>query len=1122
MKPDSTDKPPTTEPAFVPELLGLGEPTDSVESAAEGAEGVSRRRFLGAVGASALAATAGCIRPAYPRKIYPYTTQPDEITPGVPHYYATAAPLSGYGSGVLVRSNEGRPTKVEGNPDHPSSHGGANLFALASIYDFCDPDRSRGTTHRGGASSYEEAIAALRSRLHNPDGSKKAGAKVRIVTETVTSPTLSAQIAKVLEAFPDARWVQHDVAARESVRAGTIKAFGRALNIVYDFMKADVVLSLDADFLTCGPGACRYSRDFADRRKIREDGKDAKEIAEGSKKEGVKADQVNRLYAVECMPTPTGSVADHRLPLPSGQVEAFARALAAELGVAGAPAGGALSDAAKAWIKPLADDLKAKKGKSIVVAGDNQPASLHALVAAINSTLENLGKTVILSAPVEVRPADEKKLIDLKTLTGEMAAKQVDVLLVLGVNPAYTVAGDLPFAAAVRNVSEAKGFTLHLGLHQDETAVLCEWHVPEAHYLETWGDIRGHDGTITIQQPLIAPLYQGKSVLEFLATAFAVTGSGEPREGLDIVHDFGKTQFAAEKRPGEFEIFWQESVRKGVVENTALAPENVPLSGNWAAGAPATPAPGASDIELNFRTDPSLFDGRYANNGWLQELPKPVTKLTWDNAANMSAATAKKFGIADPYPRWTAGEHGRMEVGVVELTIGEKKVKAPAWILPGHADGSVTIHLGYGRTRAGHVSTTPDEPNADGKPTRGFNAYALLTSDSTGRPVWFATGLAVTTTNKNYFLACTQAYQVMTQRDPVSGHELDRKPVRWGTMKEVREGVPSYEKDPGFAKVPPMAAGEWHEIYENIPQPGHHHANEKQIDKQADKHALTMYYDNEKFERFTPGLTPPHQRRWAMAIDLNACTGCSACVVACVGENNIPTVGKYEVTRGREMHWIRVDRYYVGKPGDARLEDGGAITTLFQPVMCVQCENAPCEIVCPVGATVHSADGLNDMTYNRCVGTRYCSNNCPYKVRRFNFLSFQDWDTNSLKLGRNPDVGVRSRGVMEKCTFCVQRIRGAEIVAERELAQGVRKLPDLSKGETLIKDGEILTACQAACPSAAIVFGDLNDTHSVVAKWKNEPRNFGLLAELNTRPRLTHLAIVRNPNPAMPNTTKGA
>jgi MoCo/4Fe-4S cofactor protein with predicted Tat translocation signal len=1063
------------------------------EDAAEWSDPVSRRRFLGLMGASIALAGAGCnLRPAPERKILPYTTQPDELTPGVPLFFATAAPLSGYGTGILVRSHEGRPIKIEGNPSHPSSLGGVGVYAQATVLDLYDPDRSRGATNKGQPSTYEVAIGALRKELFSSNAltlqpEAKSAIQLRIVTETVTSPSLADQITKLLEKFSNAKWIQHDPVSRKNVNEGIQKAFGRPLNVTYDFTKADVVLSLDADFLCSGPGHVRYSRDFASRRKVRRD-----------KHDGIEADKMSRLYAVECMPTNTGASADHRLALTSSQIESFARELAKELGVAGVPAAGDLPEPAKAWLKPLAADLKDRKGKTAILVGDHFPASLHALAFAINSALGNIGQTVIQSPAIEVRPP-EGKASDLKTLTAEMAEtteknKKVEVLLILSSNPAYTAPADVPFAAACQNVP----FKFHLGTHQDETAVLCEWHIPEAHYLETWGDIRGHDGTIAIQQPLIAPLYHGKSIIEFLADLT----QGPVRLGLDIVKSYWRNRFTTAKSSGEFEIFWQVSVRSGVVAEPASPPNSIPLDGGWATGSsPVAAAPAEGQYELNFRPDPTLYDGRYANNGWLQELPKPMTLLTWDNAAFVSPATADKLAVKTSY-RWTGGEHGRAEVCVIELTVKiqgkDTTIKAPVWILPGHADGAVTVHLGSGRPRAGQfVGNLPHEPNADNQPVRGFNAYAIRSVDSLG----YATGLMLRKTSKKYFLACVQGRWSTIQTDPTSGEEMDRMPVRRGTLKK-------YKDNPAFAKIPPMAAGETELIVKNTPFPKHDethdHKHDEQKNPEHEKHShderlipLTMY---KEVESLAPDVPEGQRRRWGMAIDLSACTGCSSCVIACQSENNSPVVGKEQVTRGRAMHWIRIDRYYGGHQ-----EAPNADVTSFQPVMCVQCENAPCEIVCPVGATVHSTDGLNDMAYNRCVGTRYCSNNCPYKVRRFNFLTFADWSTETLKLGRNPDVTVRSRGVMEKCTFCVQRIRGAEIVAERE--------------GRAIQDGEILTACQSACPSGAIVFGDLNDSKSVVARWKNEPTNYGLLAELNTRPRLTHLAILRNPNEKMP---KGA
>ncbi len=1129
MKPDSTDTSETF-PVAPPALLGAGQ-DEFPEGASEFADEPSRRRFLTLMSASiALATGAGCnLRPASQRKILPYTTQPDEVTPGVPTYYASAAPFAGYGQGVLVRSNEGRPTKIEGNPTHPGSLGGAGLHALASVLDLYDPDRARGVTNRGVATNYELAVAALRKALVEESGQPK-NIKLRILTETVTSPTLAGQITALLAAVPNARWTQFEAISSTNAREGITRAFGKPLNVVYDFNKADVVVSLDADFLGTGPGHVRYSRDFADRRKLRHDGKDAAQIAAGREaatrekpfKEGVKADLadtlVNRLYAVETMPTNTGAVADHRLAVTSGEVETFARVLAQKLGVAGVLAAGALSAGAQTWFAaqpnmpdgPLVADLKAeaRKGKVIVVAGDHLAPSLHALVMAINDKLGSFGQTVKLIESVEATAAG--KMIDLKTLTGELAAKTADALLILGgANPAHTAPADVDFAAALDAFSrDNTKFSLFLGSHQDETGVLCQWLVNEAHYLETWGDIRAYDGTASIQQPLIAPLHGGKSAIELLATVMKSAEPGvpaAPRDPQEIVRETWKKWYEAKNKgatAGAFERFWQTSVRAGVIAGSAPAAATATLVATWSSGAAASPpVPGPDALEVNFRACPSLFDGRFANNGWLQELPKPLTKISWDNAAYMSPATAAKLQLPKTNFKWTGGEHGRAEVSVVELDVNGKKVKAPVWVLPGHADGAVTVHLGHGRARAGtYAATTPDEPNTEGQPYRGFNAYPLRTSAAP----WSATA-KVTKTGKLYFLACTQGHWSMVEKDPVSGKMMDRKPVRRGTLAD-------YKKNPMFAKLPPMATGETEAINDNMPQPKgykEHHAHDARL------HPLNMYAPA---EGLAPGMREFQQRRWAMALDLSACTGCSACVVACQSENNIPIVGKKEVTRGREMYWINIDRYYEGPANDVlALTDPNAVKAYFQPRMCVQCENAPCEIVCPVGATVHSTDGLNDMTYNRCVGTRYCSNNCPYKVRRFNFLTFQgnDWNTDTIKLGRNPDVSVRSRGVMEKCTFCVQRIRYAEIVAERELALGTRKEPDPAKGEVLIKDGEILTACQSACPSGAIVFGDINDPTAAVSRWKNEPSNYGLLAELNTRPRLTHMAVVRNPNPAM-------
>jgi molybdopterin-containing oxidoreductase family iron-sulfur binding subunit len=973
------------------------------------AEVMDRRHFLAVAGASAaLAGASGCSpRPAPRGELVPYVRPPEQLAPGVPLTFATAMELGGAAIGLLATSREGRPTKIEGNPNHPGSLGSSDLFAQASLLGLYDPDRSKGVTRRNAPATWDEAVGAIRAALEVRRA--KGGAGVRILTGATTSPAGAAAVGELLAQFKGAKWVRYEPCGPAAAEEGARVAFGEPAGPVYDFAKADVVLALDADFLACAPGTVRYQRDFADRRRVR----------------AGTADRMNRLYAVETMLTATGAGADHRLALTPAEVEPFARALAAELKVEGAPAAGPLPDAARAWLGPLARDLLAHKGRSLVLAGDGQSASLHALGHALNHALGNVANTVRFVEPFVAGPATGAD--GFEQLVRDMDAGHVDVLLVLGANPVYTAPVDVPFAAALQKVR----LTAHLGLYRDETAAACEWHLPEAHYLECWGDARGFDGTATVHQPLIEPLYGGRSALELVA--WLATGSEQ--RGRELVRGHWRK---ARGNPADFEAFWEAAVQKGVIPDSASPVREVKLSAGWAKSAP--PAAGEG-LEVSFRPDPALYDGRFANNGWLQELPKPVTKLTWGNAALMSPATAAKFGIRQE-PDGRGGQRGGVEADVVELRYRGRAVRAPAFVVAGHADGAVTLHLGHGRTRAGRVGTGV-----------GFDAYALRTSDAPG----FGRGLEVAKTGDRVSLACTQAHHAMNEREP----------VRHTTAAE-------FARDPRF--ITP------------------------ELDTAAEKAAVTAIPHGEpppaaeRDRRLVP-LTlyeewPYPARKWGMAIDLSACTGCSACAVACQAENNIPVVGKEQVLRGREMHWIRVDRYST--------TDG----EFFQPVPCMQCEDAPCEYVCPVAATTHSHDGLNDMVYNRCVGTRYCSNNCPYKVRRFNFLTFADFETESLKLMHNPEVTVRSRGVMEKCTYCVQRIRAAEIASVRTGAP--------------IRDGTLQTACQQACPSRAIVFGDLNDPNSEVRKWKEQPHDYALLGELHTKPRTTYLAAVRNPNPEMP------
>jgi MoCo/4Fe-4S cofactor protein with predicted Tat translocation signal len=955
------------------------------------ADPVARRSFLKLMGASiALAGMGACTRQP-PEKIVPYVRQPEELVPGRPLYYATAMPLGGVATGLLVESHEGRPTKIEGNPEHPGSLGASDVFAQAAILGLYDPDRLQTLTNVGEIRPWTDFLAVMRAVLtaQRPLG----GAGLRILTESVSSPTLAAQIRELLQRFPSAKWHQWDPLSRDNAKAGARLAFGRYVETRFQIDRADVIVTLDADLLGSGPGHLRYTRDFAGRRRPEQ------------------ADRMNRLYAIESMPTITGSRADHRLALKPSDIELAARQLAASVGAAAtANAGSGISPTTTKWIDAIAKDLKAHRSASLIVAGDGQPAAVHALAHAMNAALGNVGKTVVYTNPVEAEPADH--LQSLKDLAADMAAGRVDALVIVGGNPVYTAPADVPFADALNKVA----LRVHLSLYGDETSARCHWQVPEAHFLETWSDARGYDGTASIVQPLIAPLYGGKSAHELLAAM-----SDRPdRSAHDLVRDFWRTQ----SRAGGFDTAWQHWLHDGVIPDTAFTPQTVSVAPGLGGTLPP-PAPTPAGLEVVFRHDPSVLDGRFANNGWLQELPKPITRLTWDNAVLMSPATADRLKLTGT-PGGHGGEHGQVMSDVVDLRYRGRSVRGPIFAVVGHPDDCVTIHLGYGRARGGRLGTAA-----------GFNAYTIRASDA----LWHGAGLEIAGAGERYPLACTQYHHLMEGRGM----------VRAVTRDEFVRNPQAVHEGPGIEATPPKT--------------------------------ITLYPADHKYDGY----------KWGMAIDVNACIGCNACVVGCQAENNIPIVGKDQVLRGREMHWIRVDTYYRG-PAD-RPE------TYFQPVPCMQCEDAPCEIVCPVGATVHSAEGLNDMVYNRCVGTRYCSNNCPYKVRRFNFFLYQDWDTPVTKLARNPDVTVRSRGVMEKCTYCVQRINAAKIDSEKE--------------DRAVRDGEIKTACQQACPADAIVFGNLNDPKSRVSQLQAEVRNYALLGELNTRPRTTYLAAVRNVNPEL-------
>jgi MoCo/4Fe-4S cofactor protein with predicted Tat translocation signal len=952
-------------------------------------QGINRRDVLKLAAASAALAGLSACTKLPTQKIVPYVKAPEEIVAGKPLFYATSMPLAGVAAGLLVESHMGRPTKIEGNSEHPGSLGGTDVFAQAATLGLYDPDRSQTIEHEGRISDWSAFVTAMgnvKSQL------AEGGAGLRLLTDTVTSPSLAALIRSVLAQFPQAKWHQYEQCGRDNVREATRQVFGKPMNPVYRFDQADVVVSLDADFISSGPGHVRYAHDFASRRAI-----------EGP------SSTLNRLYLVESMTTSTGAIADHRKAIRASDVETFARQLAAAVSVPNVDAGGSGASKIPAeWTRAVAKDLAAHRGKSLVIAGEEQPPAVHALAFAMNEALGNVDKTVYFTEPIEANPVNE--LESLRDLVNDINAGKVQLLFMLGDgNPVYDAPADFDFGPALLKVATR----VHSGLYYDETAELCHWHIPATHFLEMWGDARAYDGTIGVIQPLIQPLYDGHSPYEIISVL--TKDSGKPAH--DIIRDYW-----ADQRPEKdkaFEAFWERSLHDGLMASTARTTSAGLNQSHVAFSSQGQSAP--EGLEIVFKPDPTIFDGRFANSGWLQELPKPNTRLTWDNAAMVSTATAQRLGL----------ETGNY----VSLQLGGRETKAGVFIVPGHADDSITLHLGYGRRRSGHVGTGP-----------GFNANFIRTSATP----WIATSLKIEKTGEKYYFAVFQHQYVIDQdgHPPVEKEAVEaesRDLVRIATLEE-------YRQNPNFA----------------------------QITHELDSKDLSLY-PGYKYEGYA----------WGMSVDLNKCVGCNACVIACQAENNIPVVGKEQVMKGRAMHWIRIDTYFRG--------DIDAPETYYEPVLCMHCENAPCEVVCPVGATLHSPEGLNEMVYNRCVGTRYCSNNCPYKVRRFNFLLYSDYTTPSLFGMRNPNVTVRSRGVMEKCTYCVQRINEAKITSEEE--------------NRSVQDGEIVTACQAVCPANALVFGNINDPNSRVAKLKAQTRNYGLLDDLNTRPRTTYLARVRNPNP---------
>ena len=943
------------------------------EGASEPPEGVTRRTVLTLLGASAGAASlVACRRPE--EHIVPYVEAPEQIMPGVARHYATTMPNGTSAYGLVVESHEGRPTKLEGNELHPASLGASSARVQAAVLDLYDPDRSQQVLKRGEPSSWTDFVAAWkeRAKLHAADG----GETLAIVATPSAAPTLARQLAAFQKAYPKARVVGYAPVSEANALAGVARAAGRALLPVHHLDKAKAILAIDADVLHADPEMIRHTRGFAGGRRV---------VAPG--------DAMNRLWSVEAVFSITGANADHRLRLPARLIPGFVAALAAELQKGGlaleAVTAPEVPGLDKTWLHALAEDLLANRGASVIVAGPRQPAAVHAAVVALNAALGNVPATVEYREPTDALLPSPAAFAELGSALRD---GKVKTLVVLGANPAYDAPADLDWKGAAAKAEEL----VHFGSHVDETGALASWHVPSAHFLESWGDARARCGTLSVVQPLILPLYGAKSAVELVG----LLASGEDRPGYDLVQATWRGLLGE----ADFEKRWNRVLHDGVLPDSAQPGVKLELKPGTL-GELAAATGGAGELELVFQACAKLEAGGNANNAWLHELPDAITKVTWDNPLLVSPATAAAKGLKDE--------------DMVRLEVSGKSLELPIQRVPGLADGTLVLYLGYGRTKAGRVGTGV-----------GFDAFRLRT----GAAPDLVTDFKLMRTGERYDISQTQDH----------GSMEGRKLIREATLAH-------YKDEPQFAneKTPLFSLWAEHE-YKKSPQ-------------------------------------------WGMVIDLNSCTGCNACAVACQSENNVPVVGKDQVRRGREMAWLRIDRYFTGEPSDP--------TAAFQPVPCMQCENAPCEQVCPVAATVHDAEGLNAMVYNRCIGTRYCSNNCPYKVRRFNFFNYTKDTPKVLKLLNNPDVTVRSRGVMEKCTYCVQRLSAAKI--------------DARLGGRELKDGDARTACQQACPAEAIQFGDLVDLQSKVRKARENDRTYALLEDLNTRPRTTYQARLRNPHPTL-------
>ncbi len=939
---------------------------------------VSRRHFLSIMGASlALAGLAGCRRPV--EKILPYTKAPEDVVPGVPLYYATSMPAGHQTYGLLVKTHEGRPVKIEGNPRHPSTSGATDPLLQAEILNLYDPDRSKRIIYKKVESNWDQFVVFWQERYTR--FLKNGGEGLVIVSEPYSSPTIHRLRQQLEHSMPKARWICYEPFGPESVLLGIQKLTQQTLMPVYHLEQAQVVLSLDDNFLQTHPQRIRMARAFANNRRVRSP-----------------QDTMNRLYVVENAMTLTGGMADHRLRLPSKDIPKLVAALVDELNHLGTTlptlnVKPELTSLEHKWINALASDLIKHRGQSLVLCGFHHPPQIQALVLAINNALSNWGRTITFRTP---REAGLSSTGDLLALKRSAETYSIDTLVMLGGNPLYNTPADLDF----KSILDSALHSIHVSSHVDETSSACEWHIPKSHFLEAWGDAKSVDGTPSVIQPMIAPLFDSYSITKILG----LLATGRNQRDYAIVRDTWKQRF------GQYRF--EQVLHDGYAETTTASKTPKAYSNQlkqYLKDYEHYISAGETDYTVTILPSPLMMDGTYSNNGWLQECPDTITKLAWGNAALVSPKTAKNLGIVNEQE--------------IRITTDCGSAVMPLWIVPGQADNTIIMHAGYGRRGIGRIANDT-----------GIDVYPLRSL----RAQWMSIPAEIDVLKSRRPLANTQDHASLEGRPLYREAKLDE-----------------YRHHPRF-------------VQETVEHPP----------------LKNLWKDPEAYEQ---------GYQWSMVIDLNACIGCNACTLACQSENNIPIVGHEQIRKGREMHWIRIDRYFEGDVGDPQV--------CYQPVPCMHCENAPCEQVCPVAATVHDKEGLNVMTYNRCVGTRYCSNNCPYKVRRFNFFSYTHELPDLVKMVQNPDVTVRSRGVMEKCTFCIQRIKAVKQKAKQERRQ--------------IHDGELQTACQQACPTQAIVFGNKNDSDSQVSHDRENERRYDMLAEYNTLPRTSYLAKLRNPNPEL-------